>query len=74
VLVVFSDGVTEAMNADGDEFGDERLLSCVSACRNAPAADVLDCLLGTVRQFTAGAQQSDDITAMVLRYGPSQRS
>jgi serine phosphatase RsbU (regulator of sigma subunit) len=73
VLVVFSDGVTEAMNADGAEFGEERLRSCLSACQNAAAAELLDCVLGTVREFTAGAPQSDDITAMVLRYGPSQR-
>jgi len=74
VLVVFSDGVTEAMNQEGAEFGEERLLSCVSAHRGAAATELLDCLLGMVREFTAGAPQSDDITAMVLRYGPHPRS
>jgi len=69
VLVVFSDGVTEAMNAQGDEFGDERLLSCIGAHRRLAPADQLNCLLKTVRTFTEGAPQSDDITAMVLKYG-----
>jgi sigma-B regulation protein RsbU (phosphoserine phosphatase) len=74
VLVVFSDGVTEAMTADGVEFGEERLVSCVNAHRDAAASELLDCVLGAVREFTAGTPQSDDITAMVLRYGPLHRS
>jgi len=70
VLVVFSDGVTEAMTADGDEFGEDRVVSCIRAYAGTAASQLLDCLLGTVREFNAGAPQSDDITAMVLRYGP----
>jgi Stage II sporulation protein E (SpoIIE) len=59
VLVAFSDGLTEALNASGEEFGEERLLSCIeSNCGLRPAA-LVQCLLDMVQQFTAGAAQSD---------------
>lgn len=67
-LVVFSDGVTEALNVAGEEFGEERLLHCISEhCGCAPDV-LLDRMLATVRSFAAGAVQSDDVTALVLRY------
>jgi sigma-B regulation protein RsbU (phosphoserine phosphatase) len=69
VLVVYSDGVTEALNADGQEFGDERLLDCIQKDLDASPAELLDRLLSAVRGFAAGAAQHDDITALVLRYG-----
>ncbi len=68
VLVVFSDGITEALNADGAEFGEERLLSCLKANHERAPAALLECLLDAVHQFVAGAVQSDDLTALVLRY------
>jgi sigma-B regulation protein RsbU (phosphoserine phosphatase) len=71
VLVIFSDGVTEALNATGEEFGETRLLPCVEAARERSAADLLDAILAEVRTFTALAVPHDDITALVLRYQPS---
>jgi sigma-B regulation protein RsbU (phosphoserine phosphatase) len=68
-LVVFSDGVTEALNIAGDEFGEERLLPCIDEHRASPPEMLLDKILTTVRVFTAGAIQNDDVTALVLRYG-----
>jgi sigma-B regulation protein RsbU (phosphoserine phosphatase) len=68
MLVVFSDGVTEALDAAGEEFGEERLLACLEANRQKRPPEVLDRLLSTVREFTAGAAQHDDVTALVLRY------
>ena len=67
VLVVFSDGVTEAFNAAGEEFGEARLLACLEAHRDAAPADVLKRVLSSVREFTASAAQSDDVTALVLQ-------
>jgi sigma-B regulation protein RsbU (phosphoserine phosphatase) len=71
LLVVFSDGVTEALNADGVEFGEERLLACVTGHRNLAPASLLRCVLDTVHDFTGKASQNDDLTVMVLRYGSS---
>jgi steroid delta-isomerase-like uncharacterized protein len=68
VLVAYSDGVTEARDSSGEEFGEERLLSCVQEnCTRSPV-EIMECLLSTVHQFSAGTAQSDDITMLVLRY------
>ncbi len=67
-LVVFSDGVTEALNEAGDEFGEERLLQCVSEHLGCATDVLLDRILATVRNFAASATQNDDVTALVLRY------
>jgi sigma-B regulation protein RsbU (phosphoserine phosphatase) len=68
VLVAYSDGLTEARDAGGDEFGEERLLSCVKANSDLSPTDLMECLLSTVHQFSAGTAQSDDLTMLVLRY------
>ena len=67
-LVVFSDGVTEATNAAGEEFGDERLLACLAAHRGSAPPDVLQAVLAAVRAFSHGTPQSDDVTILALRY------
>jgi phosphoserine phosphatase RsbU/P len=69
-LIVFSDGVSEAMSASGDEYGEERILAVVDRESSLAPADLLKAIFADVRTFTKGAPQSDDITALVLRYGP----
>jgi len=70
--VSLRDGVSEAMNGAGDEFGDERLLAAIHAAHatneEVDAPRLVDDVIASVRVFTAGAAQSDDITAMVVRY------
>jgi phosphoserine phosphatase RsbU/P len=68
-LIVFSDGVSEAMSASGDEYGEGRIVSCVERQTMLEPRQLLEALFADVREFTRGAPQSDDITAMVLRYG-----
>ncbi len=71
LLVAFSDGVTEAMSASGEEYGEERLMACVDANRQRSTREVLDAIFASVREFSVGAVQSDDVTALVFRYdGP----
>jgi len=67
-FVLFSDGVSEAMNAAEDFYGDERLLMTLSASAQTPAADTVATLLADVRAFAGGAKQSDDITILAARY------
>ena len=67
VLVVFSDGVSEATDVHDEEFGDERIVSCISANRHLEPAALLDCLLAAVRLFSDGTVQRDDLTAMIVR-------
>ncbi len=68
LIVAFSDGVTEAMNPDGEEFTDDRLLACANAHRGRTPQQVLDALLAAVQAFCAGATQSDDVTVVTVRY------
>jgi sigma-B regulation protein RsbU (phosphoserine phosphatase) len=68
-LIVFSDGVSEAMSASGDEYGENRIIDCVEKSMALEPRQLLEALFADVRQFARGAAQSDDITAMVLRYG-----
>jgi serine phosphatase RsbU (regulator of sigma subunit)/predicted ester cyclase len=68
VVVVFSDGVAEALDRDGKEFGEDRLLSAVKSNPSTSAADLLNQIMSSVREFTLGAEQQDDITALVIRY------
>ena len=67
-LVVFSDGVSEAMDAEGEEFGDERLSASLGQMTAADAEPRLKHVFESVKAFTAGAAQNDDVTAMVVSY------
>lgn len=66
-LVVYSDGVTEAMNEDEAFFGDERLLASLGETAGRPAADVARRLLGTLEVFVGEARWHDDVSLVVLR-------
>jgi serine phosphatase RsbU (regulator of sigma subunit)/pSer/pThr/pTyr-binding forkhead associated (FHA) protein len=68
-LVVFSDGVSEAMSASGEEYGEARIIACVEQNVALEPQKLLEALFTDVREFAKGAAQSDDITAMVLRFG-----
>jgi phosphoserine phosphatase RsbU/P len=67
-VVTFSDGVTEALNAAGEEFGDPTLVDCVQAHVGKAPPDLLETLLGRVHRFCGQATQSDDVTLVILRY------
>jgi len=66
-LVLFSDGVTEAQNADDDEFGEARLFEVLRECPGQPGTEVIDRVFAAIDAFAAGAPQFDDITVLVAR-------
>ena len=68
VVLIFSDGVSEAFNMAGEEFGEDRILEVAAAAAGLPAAALVERIVGAVRAFTRGAVQGDDITTMVIRY------
>jgi phosphoserine phosphatase RsbU/P len=68
LLLTFSDGVTEAVNMDGEEFGDDRLIECLKKRKDGKLQDILDGLMDDVRAFAGGALQNDDVTMLLLRY------
>jgi sigma-B regulation protein RsbU (phosphoserine phosphatase) len=67
LLVLYSDGVTEATNTNQDEFGEERLIEALRCHRTEPAAAIVDAVMKEVVQFAAGAPQADDITLLVAK-------
>ncbi|MEQ1949432.1 MAG: SpoIIE family protein phosphatase [Bryobacteraceae bacterium] len=67
VLVLYSDGVTEAVNLKDEDFGEERLGNLVYAMKDSPAADIVDMVHAEVAKFTEGAPPADDITVVVAK-------
>jgi phosphoserine phosphatase RsbU/P len=68
LVVLYTDGVSEAMNVDGEQFGEERLHAMLGALpAGLPARDVADRVLAEVRLFLDGAEPQDDVTLLVLR-------
>ena len=71
-LLLYTDGVTEAMNEQHKQFGRERLSNCLQAGA-VTAKQVVDTVLQAVDEFVDGAEQSDDLTMLALRYTPVKR-
>jgi sigma-B regulation protein RsbU (phosphoserine phosphatase) len=67
ILVLFSDGVTEAPNPADEDFGDDRLEQLVASMRDRPAAEIVEAIEKAVAEFTQGAPAADDITVVVAR-------
>jgi len=67
LLVVYSDGVTEAMNAEEEMFGDDRIAAVLDQHKLAPASEIINQLVAAVKNHAAGHPQSDDITVVVVR-------
>jgi sigma-B regulation protein RsbU (phosphoserine phosphatase) len=65
-LVIVSDGVLEASNASGEEFGESRLLQLVRDTRRMPASSVCSTILTNVKEFSRDCSQGDDLTVVVL--------
>lgn len=68
VLVLFSDGVTEASKLDIDEeFGEDRLAQVIRQNGHQPAQEMIGCVLDAVTKFTQGAPAADDITVVIAK-------
>jgi serine phosphatase RsbU (regulator of sigma subunit) len=65
-MALYTDGVTEAFNDRGEEFGEARLIECLRRHRGEGPRALLDCVLADVRRFSPHEQQ-DDITLVVAR-------
>lgn len=67
VIVLYTDGITEAMNKLNEEFTDERFEKILLSSYQSSAQDILEEIKINVGKFTLGAEQSDDITCLVLK-------
>jgi serine phosphatase RsbU (regulator of sigma subunit) len=66
-LVLYTDGITEAENADGEEFGASRLLDTLFSHSHLPVGSLLQAVVDAVQQFRSGNEQQDDITLVIAR-------
>lgn len=71
-LLVFSDGVSEARNADGRELGVERLAELARACHDADARGIASAIERTLDEFSGSAPADDDRTLVVLKRAPAR--
>ena len=73
-LFLYTDGLTEAMNAEYEQFGRERAEQIVGPCceKGMSPRQILDSVLDGVHDFVKEADQSDDLTMLALRYTPGE--
>jgi sigma-B regulation protein RsbU (phosphoserine phosphatase) len=67
ILVVYSDGITEQFNANGDMFGEERLIEAVKNNRNEKASQISDLIFSEVMGFRKEIDINDDMTLVILK-------
>jgi sigma-B regulation protein RsbU (phosphoserine phosphatase) len=67
ILILFSDGVTEAADPQDQEFGEKRLAELVASMRDRPAREIVEQIHQAVMAFTEGAPAADDITVVVVK-------
>jgi len=71
LVLVFSDGVTEAQDAASELFGEVRLKELLEKCAGRSAPEVCDKVITAVQDYVGPAPQADDLTLTVLRFGPA---
>jgi len=71
VVLVFSDGVTEAQDAANELFGEARLKEFLEKCSCQGAPEICDKVIAAVQDFVGSAPQADDLTLTALRFGPT---
>ncbi len=67
MLVIYTDGVTEAMNPENEQFGEERLVQVIKDSARLTPAEFVEKLNGKLAEFIRGAAQSDDITLVAIK-------
>ncbi len=67
MLVLYSDGVTEATNSEYEEYGEERFIEVLRQNRDQPAEEIVAAVTRSLAEFTGSAPQADDITLVVAR-------
>ncbi len=67
LLLLYTDGVTEAINASEEEFGAERLASIVAMCGHLPATDTVNEVTRSLAEFTGNVAPADDVTMVAIK-------
>jgi phosphoserine phosphatase RsbU/P len=67
ILIGFTDGISEAMNVNDEEWGEERMLPALEACAGERAADMIPIVMAAADRFADGAPQHDDMTLVIVK-------
>ncbi len=67
LLLLYTDGISEAMTHDDEEWGEDRMIEAATKVRTKHADEVLHALFAACDKFTAGAPQHDDMTMLILK-------
>jgi sigma-B regulation protein RsbU (phosphoserine phosphatase) len=67
VFVAYTDGITEAENSEGEQWGHRRLENLLRTCRSSTPKKITKCILEELAAYSAGRSQKDDITLVVLQ-------
>ena len=68
-LMIFTDGLVEAMNAAGEEYGQQRVLNVLNAGASATPAEMLVRIMSDLDAFVGDTAQHDDVTCMIVKAG-----
>ncbi len=68
VIYTYTDGVTEALNADEEMFGEERLLNTINACGNSDIVNIINSIKSSISRYSGDIPQSDDVTMLAFKY------
>jgi phosphoserine phosphatase RsbU/P len=68
ILLAFTDGISESMTVNEEEWGEDRMIECLEKNTNHSAAGLLEILLKEATLFAAGAPQFDDMTLLVFKF------
>jgi sigma-B regulation protein RsbU (phosphoserine phosphatase) len=68
VILLYTDGVTDAINRREEAFGQDRLIEVVADNRELTAEDLVERIRAAVDSFVGGARQFDDLTLLALKY------
>jgi sigma-B regulation protein RsbU (phosphoserine phosphatase) len=71
ILLCFTDGISEAMTQEEEEWSEDRLIDCLAQCPDLPAAQLVNCLMEAADDFAGGAPQHDDMTLLIMKVLPA---
>jgi phosphoserine phosphatase RsbU/P len=69
ILLIYSDGLTEAMNSGEEEFGEERVIKTICNNKKLPVEELRDLILSEANEFVGEVPQHDDLTLVLARVG-----
>ena len=73
-IILYTDGLTEARDANHGFFGQEHLDELMARCTNKTPQEIVNAVIAEVEQFAGPTEQSDDLTLLVIRYTPTEET